>query len=204
MGHRGMFVLQPRRISEIVVTGLALVTLGLPSVATAATPDRSPAQNAGATGGSPWPDPVPTAVRLSPTHGSAPPVTVTPVSTAPARTAPSAPTRSAPHPTEQASSPRVAVVTSSAVEHAQSTRRAVVPARKHRSPGARPPHRTAGPVSVNLPLARVAVPNLVGSSREPQPSGVLLLLSSLSLGLLVVASLTLLRRVKRLNGGWWA
>lgn len=203
-GHRGRFVLQPRRASEIVVTGLALVTLGLSSVATAATPDRAPANGAGAIVGSPSPDPESAPVRLSPTHGSAPPVTVTPVSPAPVTTAPSATAVSPPPTTEPRSSPQVAVVTPSAVEQAHRTRRAVVPARKHRSPRARPPHRTTGPVSVNLSLPRIAAPNLVASSRDPQPNGVLLLLSSLSLGLLLVASLTLLRRVKRLNGGWWA
>ena len=68
-------------------------------------------------------------------------------------------------------------------------------------PGAAP---RDGPVSWTCALPRVALPNLLAAAREPKPNGVLLLLSSLSLGLLVVASLTLLRRVKRLNGGWWA
>jgi hypothetical protein len=57
---------------------------------------------------------------------------------------------------------------------------------------------------VDLSLPRIALPTVVASGREPPPNGVLLLLSSVSLGLLVVASLTLLRRVKQLNGGWWA
>ena len=57
---------------------------------------------------------------------------------------------------------------------------------------------------MDLALPRIALPNLLVAVREPKPNGVLLLLSSVSLGLLVVASLTLLRRVKRLNGGWWA
>jgi hypothetical protein len=46
--------------------------------------------------------------------------------------------------------------------------------------------------------------NLVAASRQTQPNGVGLLLSSIALGMLVVASLSLLRQLKRLNGGWWA
>ena len=98
----------------------------------------------------------------------------------------------------------MAGVTSSRVEHAQPTRPSVAPTRKHHPPAARPPHRTTGPVLWTWPFRGSRHRTLVATGREPKPNGVLLLLSSLSLGLLVVASLTLLRRVKRLNGGWWA
>ena len=57
MGRRGRFVLQPRRISEIFVTSITLVTLALTGVAAAATPDRAPSQSAGTAGTSPAPDP---------------------------------------------------------------------------------------------------------------------------------------------------
>jgi hypothetical protein len=79
-----------------------------------------------------------------------------------------------------------------------------VTARKRHPPAARQQHRATGPVTVDLALPRISPPDLVATSRAPEPNGVLLLLSALSLGLLVVASLTLLRRVKRMNGGWWA
>jgi hypothetical protein len=55
---------------------------------------------------------------------------------------------------------------------------------------------------VDLSVPRIGLRSLLAAAHEPKPSGVLLLLSSVSLGLLVAASLTLLRRVKRLNGGW--
>jgi hypothetical protein len=50
----------------------------------------------------------------------------------------------------------------------------------------------------------VRFPNgAVPSPAASQPSGVLLLLSSLALATLVVASLALLRRVARLSAGLW-
>ncbi len=98
----------------------------------------------------------------------------------------------------------MADVRSSVVEHAQPARRPLVAAGGHHPPVARAPHRATGPVSVDLLTPRIGLRNLLAAARESKPNGVLLLLSSLSLGLLVVASLALLRRVKRLNGGWWA
>lgn len=192
--------MQPRRISEIFVTSIVLVTLGLPGVATAASPDRAPSHRAGTIGTSPLPDPAPEPVRLSRTHGSAPPVTVTPVSSAPSTTS----SHSAPAASERASSTPIRRSTAAPVEPAKANRRTAVTARKHHPPAARPRHRTTGPVTVDPALPRISLPAFVAASRAPQPNGVLLLLSSVSLGLLVVASLTLLRRVKRLNGGWWA
>ncbi|MGZ4186450.1 MAG: hypothetical protein ACXVUE_07520 [Solirubrobacteraceae bacterium] len=56
---------------------------------------------------------------------------------------------------------------------------------------------------MSLSVPRLARLNLAAAGRASQPNGVLLLISSLALGMLVVASLSLLRRVKRLNGGWW-
>jgi hypothetical protein len=56
---------------------------------------------------------------------------------------------------------------------------------------------------VNLTMPRIALPILVTASRASHPNGVLLLLSALALGMLVVASLALLRRVRQLNGGRW-
>jgi len=200
MGRRGRFVLQPRRISEIFVTSIALVTLGLAGVAAAATPDRAPSQSAGTVGTSPSPDPAPQPVRVVRTHGSAPPVTVKPVSTAPSTTS----SHSAPAVPERASSAPVERSTAAPVEPAKADRRTPVTARKHHPPAARPQHRATGPVTVDPALPRISPPAFVVTSRQPEPNGVLLLLSSVSLGLLVVASLTLLRRVKRLNGGWWA
>jgi hypothetical protein len=201
MGRRGRFVLQPRRISEIFVTSIALVTLGLAGVAAAATPDRAPSQSAGTVGTSPSPDPAPQPVRVVRTHGSAPPVTVKPVSTAPSTTS----NHSAPAVSERASSAPVERSTAAHVEPGKADRRTPVTARKHHPPAARPQHRTTGPVTVDpAALPRISPPAFVATSRQPEPNGVLLLLSSVSLGLLVVASLTLLRRVKRLNGGWWA
>ena len=99
----------------------------------------------------------------------------------------------------------MAGVTSSAVEHAQ-------PTRPTRRSGAQTPFtgRTdaASDDRSGLRGPATAADRPAGTCslavREPKPNGVLLLLSSVSLGLLVVASLTLLRRVKRLNGGWWA
>ena len=200
MGRRGRFVLQPRRISEIFVTSIALVTLSLCSAAAAATPDRAPSQGSGTVGTSPSPDPAPQLVRLSPAHGSAPPAAVTPVSTAPSTTS----SHSAPATSERASSTPVERSTATPVEPAKADRRSPVMARKHHPPAARLQHRTTGPVTVDPAVPRISPPALVATSREPEPNGVLLLLSSVSLGVLVVASLTLLRRVKRLNGGWWA
>lgn len=200
MGRRGRFGLQPRRISEIFVTSIALVTLGLSGVAAAASPDRAPSHSAGTVGASPSPDPAPQPVRLSHTHGSAPPITVTPVSTAPSTTS----SHSAPATSERASSTPVVRSTAGPVEPVKAARRPAGTARKHHPPAARLRHRTAGPVTVDPALPRISPPAFVATSRAPQPNGVLLLLSSVSLGLLVVASLTLLRRVKRLNGGWWA
>jgi hypothetical protein len=199
-GRRGRLGLQPRSVSEIFVTGIVLVTLALTGVAAAATPDRAPAQGAATAGPSPAPDPVPQPVRVSPTQGSTPPVTVTPVSSAPSTTS----SHSAPATSERATSTPVERPAATPVEPARPESRTPAPARKHHPPAARQQHRATGPVRVNLALPRISPPKLVASGREPEPNGVLLLLSSLSLGLLVVASLTLLRRVKRLNGGWWA
>ena len=204
MGRRGRFVLQPRRISEIFVTSITLVTLALSGVAAAATPDRAPTQSAG-TAASPAPDPARQPVRLSPTHRSAPPVTVTPVSTAPSTTShQSTPAGTTPRPSSGRAAGTPVERAAGLVEPAKAQRRTPVLARKHRAPAAHQQHRTTGPVTVNLALPRISPPHLVANGRAPGPNGVLLLLSSLSLGLLVVASLTLLRRVKRLNGGWWA
>lgn len=200
MGRRGRFVLQPRRISEIFVTSIALVTLALCGAAAAATPDRAPSRGSGTANASPAPDPEPQPVRASPAHGSAPPITVTPVSTAPPTTS----SHSAPATSERASSTPVERSTATPAEPAKADRRTPVTARKQHPLGARPRHRTTGPVTADFALPRISPPALVATSREPEPNGVLLLLSSVSLGLLVVASLTLLRRVKRLNGGWWA
>jgi hypothetical protein len=202
MGRPGRFGLQPRRFSEILVTSITLVAFALTGVAAAATPDRAPSQSAGT---SPAPDPQSQPVRLSPTHKSAPPVTVTPVSAAPTTTSsPSTSTTSPPRSSVQVRSSSVAQGSSTVIERAQSARRTPAPARKHHPPAARPTHRSIGPVSVDLGVPRIALPTVVASGSEPPRNGVLLLLSSLALGLLVVASLTLLRRVKRLNGGWWA
>ena len=98
----------------------------------------------------------------------------------------------------------MAQASSTVIERAQSARR--TPAAGTQAPSAGRPtdSPTIGPVSVDLGVPRIALPTVVASGSEPPPNGVLLLLSSLALGLLVVASLTLLRRVKRLNGGWWA
>ncbi|MGZ4237816.1 MAG: hypothetical protein ACXVS6_16715 [Solirubrobacteraceae bacterium] len=198
--------MQPRRISEIFVTSITLVTLALSGVAAAATPDRAPRQSAGTAGTSPAPDPERQPVRLSPTHRSAPPVTVTPVSTAPSTTShQSTPAGTTPRPSSgRAAGTPVERAAAGLVESAKAQPRAPVLGRKHHPPAAHQQHRATGPVTVNLALPRISPPNLVATGRAPGPNGVLLLLSSVSLGLLVVASLTLLRRVKRLNGGWWA
>ena len=172
------------------------MTLALTGVAAAATPDRAPAQGAGTAGTSPAPDPVPQPVRVSPTHSSTPPVTVTPVSSAPETRSHSAPTTS-----ERAASAPVERPAATPVEPARPERRTAAPARKHHPPAAHQQHRATGPVTVDLPVPRISPPKLFATGRETEPNGVLLLLSSLSLGLLVVASLTLLQRVKRLNGG---
>lgn len=175
-----------------------LVTLAQSGVAGAASPDRAPSQGGATAGTSPAPDPAPLPVRVLPTHHSAPPIAVTPVSRAPATTIHSTPTTSATHPvTERASN----VV--EPTQPTQATQRTRASARKRHPPIARPPHRLTGPVSLSLALPRIALPNLLEPGRASEPNGVLLLLSSLSLGLLVIASLTLLRRLKRLNGGWW-
>jgi hypothetical protein len=76
--------------------------------------------------------------------------------------------------------------------------------RDHRPRAADRPHPHPAPVALRLGLPSLAPLNLVAASRQTQPNGVGLLLSSIALGMLVVASLSLLRRVKRLNGGWWA
>ena len=179
MGRRGRFVLQPRRISEIFVTSITLVTLALSGVAAAATPERAPSQGSGTVGTSPSPDPAPQPVRLSPTHRSAPPVTVTPVSRAPATTAVlRADCLGAASDSNGPRAHPVADVTSSRVEHAQPTRPSFRSDAQARSTG-RPdaaPHRSGlcGPGTAPGRPAEPCSP----SGREPKPNGVLLLLSS--------------------------
>jgi hypothetical protein len=190
--------LQPRRVSEILVTSIVLVTVALSGVAAAATPDRAPSQRAGASGTSPTPDADPQPVRFSSTHTSAPPIRVAPVSRAPVTTTHSAP---ASHSSEEVARTPVERVTPSAVDPAKPKQK-IPPSHKHTPPVGQAPHRATGPVSLDLDLPRVALPGLLGTGRDPGRNGVLLLLSSLALGMLVVASLALLRRVKRLNGGW--
>ena len=189
VGRRGRLVLQPRRVIQIFVTSVVLVTLALSGVAAAAAPDRDSPHRASSA--SPAPDPAPQSARSS-THTSTTTVTVTP----PTSRVPATPIRSTP----RISSRSVAGAVSSVVHQRPATRR-TVPAHKHHPPAARPSHH-AGPVSLDLELPRVTLPALLDARGEPQPNGVLLLLSSLALGMLVVASLTLLRRVKRMNGGW--
>ena len=73
----------------------------------------------------------------------------------------------------------------------------------HRRRAAHRPHPHSTSVAVRLGLTSLAPLNLVATSRQTQPNGVGLLLSSIALGMLVVASLSLLRQLRRLHGGWW-
>ena len=88
------------------------------------------------------------------------------------------------------------------IQRAPPVHRAHARVRHHGPRAAAKPHPAS--VAVRLGLTSLAPLNLVATSRQTEPNGDGLLLSSIALGMLVVASLSLLRQLKRLNGGWWA
>ena len=73
--------------------------------------------------------------------------------------------------------------------------------RGHRHRVAHRPHPQPTPVALGLWLPSLASLSFVAATRQTQTNGVGLLLSSLALGMFVVASLSLLRQLRRLHGG---
>lgn len=198
----GRLVLQPRSVSKIVVIGIVVVTMGLPAVANAASPDRAP--SASTTAGGSRPDSAPQAAAPpSTSHSSATPVTVpSGLRATPTETAAPAPVATGPRST----APPVTHATpsrTSVIQRASRAHRAHARARDHRPRAAHRPHPHPAPVALRLGLPSLAPLNLVAASRQTQPNGVGLLLSSIALGMLVVASLSLLRQLRRLHGGSW-
>jgi hypothetical protein len=203
------------RIGETVVVGL-IVSLLVPALAGAATPDRAPQPtNAAAGGSAPQPQPqaqsAPSSAASSPGPtasqppvGASSPTLVTPVqsggsvgvvlarrvtgtSAATRRRAVHAPRSSRP----SASAPSQSAIAKARVESAAATASvgAAVATTALTLAGVRD--------LVRFPNSAALIP---AASRH---SGVLLLLGSLALAALVVASLALLRRVARLRAGMW-
>jgi hypothetical protein len=89
------------------------------------------------------------------------------------------------------------------IQRAPRVHRANARVRDHRRRAAHGAHPHSPSVALRLGFTSLAQLNLVAASRQTQPNGVGLLLSSIALGMLVVASLSLLRQLRRLDGGWW-
>ena len=186
---------------------LALLLLGCLGAAGASAANPAP-QKAPASTSSPQPspDPAPQAeVKPSTSHTSAP--------TAPAVRSPVAVSSSpAPTNTSTATSPRsVQLATSPAATGAQS-HGARVPPRSRRTAthttaahhlAATPrdsPQTTSIPFPLALPRDLLLLPRAaLNSGTDSRRNGVLLLLSAVAMGVLALASLTLLRRLRRLE-----
>lgn len=191
----------PAPLGALVAVALFLLSCLVPSVAGAAQP--SP-QKAPASATTHTPDPAPQAsTRTHVSHSSPPPVTTrstTPVVVVPRVVHTTAPAQSTSTvPSASVASGKPASAPTPAPRHpAHPASRHVAPARH-----APPPQPAAHPISLSflfglLPSDLLRLPHAAGGVSHP--GGVLLLLSSVAMGVLAVASFALLRRLRRLEG----
>jgi hypothetical protein len=193
------------RSGEALVLALLLLScLGAASASAAnPTPQTAPASKSS---GEPSPDPAPQAeVKRSTSHTSTPsaPATRRPgaVSSSPAPTNTSAATR--PRSVRLAASPATTGAPSGAARvPPRSGLKATRATAAHHSPAT---HRTSQqttsiPFPLALPRDLLLLPRAaLNSGAESRRNGVLLLLSAVAMGILALASLTLLRRLRRIE-----
>jgi len=203
----------PAGLGGLVIVVLLVLGSILPSVASAAShgpaanPSPQPAPQVSG-GGVAAPDPAPqAAVRRQPSH-STPPGTSRSVSavvaprvvhtTSPASTAPASTGTAVSRPSTVSSSP---VVPRPAAPHRPP--KISHPVSRHRAAVHRP---ESHPIALSFPLAFILKDLLrlphaaLHAGGAGHSDGVLLLLSSVAMGVLAVASFTLMRRLKRLEG----
>jgi hypothetical protein len=213
----------PRRVGEVIIVTL-LLSLGAPAVASAAggnTPNPQPQKAAPSSASpTPAPDPAPQAQTLTSSshtpvatsHPVGDGVAVTPVSTpSPRVTTPSEPSHST---GAEVRAPALPATHAAARSIAHATQATPPAPRHHAAPRrtdlTRPTvtHKAApshAPFGLTL-LSPEDLPRLpamaLADVKKARPGGALLLFSALALGGLVVASLTLLRRLTRLHREW--
>jgi hypothetical protein len=206
------------QIGEAVVLGLLLMTFLLPASAVAAggaSPDPAPqTASGGVTASSPTPDPAPQAASTSqPAQSSPAGSSRQSVSTATSSPAHSVPAKTLASPRSGGSVTAGTSLTGSGPPQGNGTTSlGAATSRKHAASRVRRRHPRSVP-SLNLshpPLGlllahrlELGLANLSkGAPAVVRHDGILLLLSALALGVLVIASLALLRLV-RLNAEWW-